>query len=101
MQYKYTSFYTLNSQSCRFNSYLISICVTYLDCYVLLSMITYHILVLALSRLGCCYMEMKNLEDAERLFWKQYEWSIEHRRVVTRAEIAGGMLLLINSISCS
>ena len=64
-------------------------------------MISYHILVSALGRLGCCYMEMKNLEDAERLLRKQIEWTREYAGGAAGAEIACGMLLLIYSISFS
>ena len=64
-------------------------------------MISYHILVSALDRLGCCYMKMKNLEDAERLFRKEIEWRREYAVGAAGAEIDIGMLLLINSISYS
>ena len=61
-------------------------------------MISYHILVSALGRLGSCYMKMKKLEDAETLFRKQIEWKRKHAGGASGAEISIGMLLLINSI---
>ncbi|XP_062503948.1 tetratricopeptide repeat protein 28-like [Corticium candelabrum] len=42
----------------------------------------------ALGRLGCCYMGMKNLEDAERLFRKQIEWTREYADGAAAADIA-------------
>ena len=64
-------------------------------------MISYHILVSALSRLGGCYIKMKNLEDAERLIKKEIEWRREHAVGAAGSEVANCMLLLINSISYS
>ena len=64
-------------------------------------MISYHILVSALGHLGCCYVKMNNLEDAERLFRKQIEWTREYAGGAADAEIYIGMLLLIYSISFS
>ena len=84
-----------------FNSYFALFCIIYLGRLVLLSMISYHILVSALSRLGCCYMKMKNLEDAEWLLRKDIEWRREYAGGAADAEIYIGMLLLIYSISFS
>ena len=36
-----------------------------------------HILVTALGRLASCYMQMKNFEDAERLYTKELIWTRE------------------------
>ena len=36
-----------------------------------------HILATALERLASCYMDMKNFEDAERLFTKELNWRRE------------------------
>ena len=46
-------------------------------------------------------MEMKNLEDAERLLRKEIEWTREYAGGAARTHIACGMLLLICSISFS
>ena len=62
-------------------------------------MLSYHIFLSALSSLGCCYLKMKNLEDAEKMFRKHIELTREYAGVAVGADTACGMLLLIYSYS--